>query len=437
MKKVTKNEITGFTVPTQRGLLIDFVGEQVDGYSGYFSGSGVITRSTDPCLGNIITHNDLKQGSYGVNLVGSEDNIITNNYCKGQNHRSIFLGGASWGNLIANNQLRDFLSTAVHLSYGCSNNKIHFNTCIRDIGVKAAGTGEGVIQAYVGCTNNEIIGNTCSADTNYGIYTAIDSIDNTIRGNTISEYYLAAIAVENDWESSLPTNSFYSKPNYGAPPSGSTWAFNNAAGNIIEDNTINAAATGRNVCGIYIAQIDAVSALSTTGTIVKGNKVVSADQIQFNIFIYAETAVNLSGIKFEGNLLHSGNPCASYNAAGTTTWNDKIAYWEGNEQLDELLMAEPIAIADADLTPSVSTNANVNSDRMFEFNNASAASVTDFDDGYDGQTIFLRGDSNTTIVYTSGLIRTKGLVNVTGMSANSLISFKLIGAIWYEMWRNF
>ena len=428
---ITKNNIIGYATPTQRGLLIDFIGEVAD-YGGYFSGSGVISSPTNACLDNIVMDNVLSYGSYAVNLLGSVNNIIANNVCRGQNHRSIYVAASSQYNIIKGNELLSYLSSGVVLGYGSVHNLVEDNVFL-SAGTYAAG--EAAVNINTGSKYNKVRNNKIYSTTNYGVYMACDSIGNEVDGNDIRGYYLAGVGLENDWVSPLPTNAFYSRPNYVAPGSGAYWSFNNSVDNVISNNVIWEAYTGRNVTAIYLAQINSSAGTELHDNIVDGNKVMTPNNLAYNLFIYSNLDSKNTGHRITNNLFDAGNSVASYNTAGATTWNDKIAYFSNNEQLDESLLGEAIAFTSADTTPDVSNNSG-GIQRDYEFANSGATSVTNFDGGYSGQVIRIRMDANTTIVYGAGTIVTKGAVNITGRTSSDFVTFKNISSIWYEVSRS-
>lgn len=428
---IARNKITGYNTPTQRGLLIDICGKGTD-YGGYFSGSGTLTRASDPCMGNIITENTLLYGSYAVNLLAAEKNIISANYCRYQNHRSVYTAAACWENTIVGNQFLDNSSSAVVMGYGSCHNLVAFNTCKNEI----TAHGEASINITTGSSYNVVQGNKIYAGHNYGVYMACDVIGNKIIDNEVENYYLCGIALENDLIETRPTHAVYSRPNYAAPPVGSQWSFNDSTGNIIKGNTIGAAYTGRNVCAIYLAQIDSDGSTSLTNNTVQGNIVNSGDQLAYNLMLYSDTEANHSGEIIRDNQFHSGNTFVSANTSSTSaTWNDKIGYWNNNNILDQILGAEQLSFSDGDTTPSVLTNSP---QRVFGFANTSGAtSVTYFDDGVDGQEIQVRFDTNTTLVHNNSYIRLKGSANAAPGTSNAFMRLRRASGVWFELWRNF
>jgi hypothetical protein len=209
-------------------------------------------------------------------------------------------------------------------------------------------------------------------------------------------------------------------------------------GVVIKNNTIRAGYAGRSTAAIYVAQITAAGNTKTSNITIDGNSVVTGSNIAYNLFLYEETASYLSNIRITGSDFSPDNTEISANTlTASALWNDKISYFASNKQLDIDLVAEEIIFADGDTSPSVLQNSGVANSRFFQFANTTPTSVTNFDNSFENQEFSVRLDANTTIVYASGLIRTKGSVNIVGSSTNQIVAFKRLGSVWIEMWRNF
>ena len=428
----TNNHITLYDTPTQRGFGIALYGpEGAEPYGGFFA--GVLAQSATPASENVIANNTIIDGSYAVSLQYAEECVVDGNYFRNQNHRGIYLAAAALRNVISDNQIIDFLSSAVLLGYNSWHNVVSGNSCYTTVI-----SGEAAININTGSSYNLIEGNLIDSASNYGVYMGADMRSNVVQGNYIRNQYLAAIALDNDFKSPRPTNATYSRSNYAAPPSPYTaWSYVNSTDNVIKNNTIGQGYAGRPTAAISVAQIDGPNTTQVLRTTIADNHVISADNIAQNFYLFAETDARLSGTVVINNNFNSGNSEASYNTSGVTTWSDRISYYADNKEFDELINAEPIVFADGDTTPSVVTNSSVPTERHYQFANTSATNVTDFDDPYTNQQIMLRLDTNTTIKYNSSIIRTKGSVDVTG-SANDFIQFiHLSNGIWYETWRSF
>lgn len=85
---------------------------------------------------------------------------------------------------------------------------------------------------------------------------------------------------------------------------------------------------------------------------------------------------------------------------------------------------DAIGFAPSDATPSVQIG------NVFATVNGSATTITNFDDGKNGQVIWVRLDANTT-VQDNASIRCSGGADITG-AASMLVSFVNIGGTWYQ-----
>lgn len=430
----SNNRITLYNSPTQRGFGIALYGTVGTGlpYGGFFNGT--VSRAQYPAVNNTITGNVINYGSYAVSIQASEYNSVVGNTFYSQNHRTVYFSNASWGNTVTGNVMQNYTSSAILLGYGSSNNEVSGNYCETTIP-----SGEAAININTGSQSNLISGNKIRSATNYGVYIATDAINTTVVGNDISEQYLAAIAIENDWQSPRPTNAIFSRPNYEAPPSPYTaWSFIDLTGTVIKDNTIRAGYTGRATAAIYVAQITTASATNTNDVTLDGNSVVSGTNIAYNLYLFEQTAASLSNLRITGNDFSPDNTEISANTLTTNAnWNDKISFFAANKQLDIDLIAEEINFADGDTSPSVLQNSGIANSRLFQFANTAPTSVTTFDDSFENQDITVRLNANTTIVYNAAVMRTNGSVNIVGSSTNQIVSFKRIGTVWIETGRNF
>lgn len=125
----------------------------------------------------------------------------------------------------------------------------------------------------------------------------------------------------------------------------------------------------------------------------------------------------------------------SLNRADTTV--DAILGSSGTEGAANFVFGNwPVAIyatfTSTDTTPSVKFEQG----GMFRTANASATSITTFDDGYEGQTFDLNiNDANTTLV-NGATLALLGAQNTTPPSG-SVLRFRKIGTVWTETYRSF
>lgn len=432
---IENNRITGYDTPTQRGLLIEIWGAGA-AFGGFFTGT--VTRGTTVPKDNIVKSNHLIDGSYALNMHYCEDSVFSHNVCRNQNHRAMYFANSCWNNVIAENNCTFFFSSGIILAYGASHNLVANNKFTSDAAHCLAN--EAVINVNTGASNNTILGNTTDAPVNYGVYIATDSSNCIVDGNDIRNQYLAGIAVENDWIDALPTGALYSRPNYGDPtildpPNSTSWTYNDLTGTVIQNNTIHHGYAGRNTSAIYLAQINNTLAGSTQtaliNTTIKNNTVISMDQIAYCLYVFEDTAGELNSIRVSGNTWNDAATILDF-IAYNTTFHNALSYLQRDEEiLGDLVHGLGVDFVNGDTTPDVSTW------NYFAFANTGATSVTDFDGAQDGKEITIRLDANTTIVYTSGLIRPKGLVNITTFSTNAFVAFKQLTGVWIEQWRSF
>lgn len=427
---VTRNKIQGFANPVMRGLLVDFIGT-TQAFAGYFALSGATVRATVPCSDNIITYNQLINGSYGVNLLGCERTTVTDNCITGQNHRNIYMAEACAWTVVANNELTNFLSTAVLLGYGCIENLVTGNICKREPGIQAPGTGEAVINLTTGAQRNVISNNKIYADTNYGVYMACGVQFNYVLDNDIRGYYLAGVALENDWAATPPAGANYSKPNYQTPdsvaPGATAWSYQNADSNVIRNNIIREGSPGRGVAAIYVAQVNSNTNLSVTRNIIDGNVVLGNADMAYYLYIFEETSGRLVNCKLAGHMFSdvAGPPVAakvfiSRGRQHFTTYRD-----------NDVINTVAVNFAAGATTPSVAYGGR------FQTQNTSATSITNFLGGTEEQVVDLRLDQWTTLVHNNALMRLKGNANAVGASTNNTITLRLMTGVWFEMTRNF
>ena len=427
--KVHNNRIVGYSTPTQLGLLIDVWGVPGSDFAGFFTGT--ITNPTLPALDNLIHDNTLLYGSYAINLQAADGTSVYGNTCRTQNHRSIYVANGSRRNIITNNNLLTFTSSALVLGYGSRDNIFSDNMCVTGIFA-----GEAAININTGSSRNLITNNYVDSATNYGVYIATDSSFNTVDGNHIKNFYLAGVHVENDIMDTPSTNALYARPNYADPDTvlagATSWTFNDLEGTIIQNNAFYYGYTGRNTAAISLAQMENTLVGSTLtelkNTTVKNNTVVGMSNIAYCLFVYEFAAGKNSGIRYEGNTFNSAATAIdflAFNSSGAMDLKDTSVYAAGNDQLDQVIHGNGYTFTDLDTTPSIQYW------RFFKCANSGATSITDFDDPYEGKEILIRLDSNTTIVYNTSLIRTISTANITG-SSNTFLRFISIGGIWIE-----
>ena len=103
------------------------------------------------------------------------------------------------------------------------------------------------------------------------------------------------------------------------------------------------------------------------------------------------------------------------------------------KDIDRTVGTTFIAFANGDTTPSVGNG------RDFQTANSGSTTITYFDDGVNGQRFMLRLDVNTAITHNASFIRLKAAtsIGVGTVTADNLISFIRLNAVWFEEYRNF
>ncbi|MBP1991753.1 NosD domain-containing protein [Paenibacillus eucommiae] len=394
---------------------IQVTGESINGYGGFDTGAFI--PPTEVCSHNLVVANHVENGSHGIWLVAAENNTISDNICKGQLHRSIILSPQVSNNVVSGNQCLDFDSSGIHLAYGSNYNIISGNKCRA-----LSSAGEGGIQLYVGTVGNVVTGNEIYCGSNYGIYAAVESTSHKITSNIIvaSRNRKAAIAVESDWNSPLPANAIYSRPNYGPPPAPRTvWGISATGHMDISDNTIMEPAAG--IAAIYLAQLNDAK---LTGVNVRGNVIIGAEPNHYWYF-YEQTAGKSTGNQLIGNSAAGKNVTRQYYSRG----RDQIGVVANNVPGDSLVSYD---VPSGTTQPSAAL-----ADYVSLAAYTAATSVTDFTGGVEGQEIIVRLSIHATIIHNSAKIRLKGGKNLKGLSADYYINLKRISGIWFEVSRSF
>lgn len=362
--------------------------------------------------------NTILNGAYGISSFGGMENEIYDNYMDGQSTRGIHLVPTSSRNFIHGNKIYNFGSTAIITAYGCNSNVISNNYCYAP-----NSNGEGGIVVYVGASGTVVNSNFIFCGSQYGVYTAVNVNNVIISDNTIVAAFNteAAIAVESDWVSPLPAGADFSKPAYVPPPSPRTnWASDNTAYVTIKNNVINEPKS--TIAGVYVAQIGSVA--DCVGIRNENNTITTTAPLYHVYYFQDGAGGKVLSQQVLSDLRTSDQSVSKVYLAGN---RNKFAICSGNSIVNDAA----INLAAGTTTPDVSVGL------VFQHNDTSPTSVTNYVNGVDGQQIQVRLSSNTTIVYDVNKIRTKGSVNVVGTSTNEFMSFRNSGGVWIELWRSF
>ena len=145
-----------------------------------------------------ITSNTIEGGYYGVEFSGVVHSHITGNVIR-NNTRNISMQDRSNKNTVENNQLRDSISSSVHIAYGSEHNDVKGNNI-----VTRRAYGQGILQAYQGSKNNTFSGNSVTTRDKHPswlLYVGPDSGGTTFTGNTVDgTANRAFVGVESVWD---------------------------------------------------------------------------------------------------------------------------------------------------------------------------------------------------------------------------------------------
>ena len=148
--------------------------------------------------GLTITGNTIDGGYYGVEFSGVVHSHITGNVIR-NNTRNISMQDRSNNNTVENNQLRDSISSSVHIAYGSESNDVKGNNI-----VTRRAYGQGILQAYQGSKNNTFSGNSVTTRDKHPswlLYVGPDSGGTTFTGNTVDgTANRAFVGVESVWD---------------------------------------------------------------------------------------------------------------------------------------------------------------------------------------------------------------------------------------------
>ena len=155
------------------------IGKNNNGASTYLDRNNadyILSKATQ----NTIKNSRISGGSHGISMSNACKNTLMNNNIKGCSNRGIIIITCSDYNIISNNKIADIGSTAVHMAYNSSFNKIKNNVINGVLGVEGDG-----IKSYINCNNNQITDNTITNFARTGIRVSHGANNNVIERNTI------------------------------------------------------------------------------------------------------------------------------------------------------------------------------------------------------------------------------------------------------------
>lgn len=376
-------------------------------YGGYFdNGGGGIVMADNPCSNNTIINNEILNGTHGVVINGGIKNKVLDNYIAYPSHRCVALEPSACDNLIANNHFHAYGSAGVIMGYNAYRNMVCDNKFSDDLSVFSP-DGEGAITMYVGVHENKITGNYIDSHRRWGIYMAIDAIDNIVSDNVIKNYRLAGIALESDWipnggtiqEATMPSNAKYSRSFYPSTMYNTDgnivayWAYNNSSGNRITKNEIYNADTDAKT-HIYLSQLG--NRIKNTLNVIDGNICSSiATSADFYLYVYEDTSYYLINNSLQNNIfINSKNKPNAFNF----TVADMFAFRGNNGYIDDGIIEVN------------GSTINAIKGKYFKCNNSNAVSVSSISNIISSHDYYIILDNNTSIIESSRIKLKNGTI---------------------------
>lgn len=261
---------------------------------GQWKGSFTVPETTVPIVRNVVRDNEVVGGYYGLAMYSaSENEILSNRFSK--NTRSISLQTLCVSNTVERNECMDCSSSAIHLAYGSSGNKVIENT-VRS----TRSSGEGLLQAYVGAMSNLFQGNVTHAigpsSPKYHMYAGAHADGNRFVGNRLNGRCARAyVGVESAFSSKLDVPSHRA---YRGGPEYDHFAERGMSGIVIDDNSIHAES---DVAVISLVQVsDERGSYPLTDVTIRRNTVATAAASPL-LIISQTTRGGVSGVVMEGN----------------------------------------------------------------------------------------------------------------------------------------
>jgi parallel beta-helix repeat protein len=265
-------------------------------------------------------------------------------------------------------------------------------------------------------SGNVCIGNSRGVGT--GIY-MINTRDCVITGNTCLNNVSGGIVADDN--------------NIGLAISGNTCADTRVGGartqavgiriNVTNNSSANYAVTGntlRNNSNTGLQIVCTAAAKTITNVTVCGNSIV--DNAAYGIFA-AETAYgDMSGVVITGNTIKG------HATQDIRSFVPKIIVGLNSYETESGIATS--AFTSTDTSPSVASR------KDWLASNASATTITAFDDGVNGQEITIRATNGNTTIAHGGTIVNNGSVNAV-LPSNGVISYTRQSGTWFETSRNF
>jgi hypothetical protein len=324
-------------------------------------------------------------------------------------------------NIITGNNIYAAESTGVSMAFGC-----RYNTFAGNFIYEAAGSysaDSAAMQEYVGCTGNSWIGNKVHATYRSAIYVGPACQSGHIIGNALIGCRVG-VNMESDWIDGMSGASTTLTRENTNKTDGFAWRA--LSSYQIRNNAIEATSS----C-FHLSSVD--NAWGETGQVNSGhiiaqNSAVGIDKIMTTYYDTAPGVYQNAFTDFDVNTTPESLSTGSYSLTG------KRGTFQGNASTNHTNLRNVPGLADtvlrsfsdADATPSVYGGA------WWQTANTGATSITDFDDGTEGEIIYVRIDTNTTIVHTGGQIQNTSGANITGDS-NMILCYRYINGTWVQV----
>jgi parallel beta-helix repeat protein len=262
-----------------------------------------------PARNHVIEDNNVTGGYYGLSLSAAHDCVIRRNTLA-MNMRNMSLQNGCVNNVVENNDCKDSLSTAIHLAYGSSNNRVVGNR-VRTHRAR----GEGLLQAYVGSANNLFQNNTVEAVSpaapKYFLYTGVHADGNQFVNNMLSGPCARAyVAVETGFNPKSAEPAHY---NHGQGGAGE-YSQRGTSGVVIRGNRMSVQSA---VPVIYLAQIaDHLGSYALTDCVIADNTVQTDPSISSEpplLKLVEDTPGGIDRLTLQGNRFPAGSRATQFN----------------------------------------------------------------------------------------------------------------------------
>ncbi|EHB5917541.1 hypothetical protein JXB84_001094 [Escherichia coli] len=398
------------------------VGTDPDGGVGTVTRNGIVAFSNyaDPVVGQTggpdwaayppsvqytrIYNNTVIGGTHNLHIRGCNVVDIFDNTLVGGSHRNINLSRMCQRIHIHDNMLLNAGSAAVVFGY-CRWIKITDNYIYSGV-VTAQGGDDSAIQFGEWVEELHIQGNTSLGDWVWGVH------GETLRGGVIVDNVFeasrAAIAIETQWVSSVPSGATYSVPR-NVPYKANT-------------NTFDVKISGNKwkgvsgACGVYLS---AFNGRQMQRVDVSDNFISNAN-MGHAFFLYEDTAGLIGNVR-----LHE------HHAPGAQLANYSF---NSNNALSSVSNVSGLT----SLTKSITGSGDVAGYGTKSFSISGAFSITNVLGPYiEGDSITIRGAAGATLVQDTTKIRLRGAVNAVFADSNGLIQLTRQSGLWFEQARNF